>query len=146
MQWRNVQANAFEALIAIMCVIAAIGAFADPASLRDSVVGQELHPWDFLWNGMFGVSGILILVGLLNPERTYQYGRVRIEGAGAEIAGLIFLGTAVAINGAAAIAVNGLSPGIGILTAVVFACIYRVRALLAKEKEIVPVTVPEGKP
>jgi hypothetical protein len=145
MNWRNLQANAFEALIAVMCLISALTAFINPSSLGDSVVGRELHPWDFAWNFMFGISGILIIIGLSVPlkEWTFFRGRATIEAVACELAGLIFLGTSVFINGAAAISVNRtVAPGLFIFAAVIVACVYRARVITSAKKELVPVEIP----
>lgn len=141
MNWRNLQANAFEACIAAMCLISGITTFLQPATLANSVVGRTLHPWDYLWTAMFLLSGLLIIIGLAVPRRSIGRDQFRIEAQGAELAGLIFLGTTLVINAAAAVYVNGLTPGLAIYVAVGVACIYRARVILSPAVEIVPVEI-----
>jgi len=140
MNWRNLQANAFEACIAAMCMISGITTFLQPESLANSVVGRTLHPWDYLWTVMFMLSGVLILVGLSVPHRTLGR-RFPIEAQGAELAGLIFLGTTLLINASAAIYVNGFTPGLAIYLAVIIACVYRGKVILSPAVELVPVEI-----
>lgn len=140
MNWRNLQANAFEAMLAAMCIISGISTFAQPESLANSVVGRTLHPWDYLWTGMFFFAGVLILVGLSVPHRTVGK-KFRLEAQGAELAGLIFLGTTLVINAVAAVYVNGFTPGLAIYVAVALACVYRCRVILSPEIELVPVEI-----
>lgn len=90
---------------------------------------------------MFLLSGLLIIIGLAVPRRSIGRDQFRIEAQGAELAGLIFLGTTLVINAAAAVYVNGLTPGLAIYVAVGVACIYRARVILSPAVEIVPVEI-----
>ena len=139
--WRNLQANAFEGMLAIMAIISGLTALLDPATLADSVVGRTLHPWDYGWTVMFLLSGMLLLLGLLYGTRTWEIWRFHVEAVGAELAGLVFLATALTINGAAAIYISGVSPGLGIFVAVILACVYRARVLITPNKELVAVPI-----
>lgn len=150
MNWRNLQANAFEAMLAAMCIISGLTTFFQPEQLANSVVGRTIHPWDFLWTAMFFLSGILIMIGLSVPNKSVGQGNghFKIESQGAELAGLIFLGTTLLINAVAAIYINGFTPGLAIYLAVALACVYRSRVILSPAVDFVPVEIvgDTGKP
>jgi phosphatidylserine synthase len=55
----------FEAWVATLAVVSCITFLADANALEQSSVGQVFHPWDWVWNVGFGVSGVLTLIGVI---------------------------------------------------------------------------------
>lgn len=60
--------NAFELLIALLSLIAAVGFFLYPESLYRSSVGRALHPYDYAWDGALRLAGVAIVLGILMPR------------------------------------------------------------------------------
>jgi hypothetical protein len=112
--------HVFEFVIGVLSIIAAISFANDPESLRRTAVGQQLSGWDFVWNGGYGLAGLLIVVGLVIPKP-------RVEAAG-----LLLLATALTINVLAIWQVAGTigATAIASYAAVVIACVGRVRQMI----------------
>lgn len=113
----RLEVNAFEALIALLCLLAAAKFFVDPGNLDASAVGRALPPWDFLWNAGFGLGGLAILAGL-------WAGRGDVE-----VAGLFLLSTAILLQGIAVLVIYGWAGLVSeaLYAAVVLACAERAR-------------------
>jgi hypothetical protein len=59
--WKNLSRFPFAAALALIAVIAGVRAFIEPDSLPlNAVIGE----WSYAWAVMYGVGGILILLGL----------------------------------------------------------------------------------
>jgi len=113
--------HAFELALALLAVAAASIFFLDPTALQRSAIGQALHPFDYVWNLLYLLAGISIVVGLVVPKP-------RIE-----LAGLAFLATSVAINIVAITYVRPFPLWVVSATtyvAIVLACVGRAHVLL----------------
>lgn len=91
----SLSANAFELFVCLLALVAAISFFINPDTYDDTAVGQFLHPYDFVWNMMYGLGALLVVVGLvrLKPQ--------------IEVAGLCLFTSAVSINFVATLTVYG---------------------------------------
>lgn len=94
--------NSIEFVMGIAVIVASITFFLDPDSLRRNSVGVTLHPFDFAWNAIYGVSGLMILWGLWRPSLRFELG------------GLLFLVGALLVQITAIWSIAGY-PGIAVL-------------------------------
>lgn len=117
-------ANSFELFVALLSINAGIAFLLSPDDLEHAAVGQLLHPWDFAWNVLYVVGGLLIVVGLMRRS-------VRVE-----VAGLWLFASAVAIADLAVIAVAGLvgAAAVAIYTAAFLACASRIWTLTGRRR------------
>lgn len=108
-------ANAWELVIAVAAIVAAVAFFLYPDSGTRTAVGQVLHPYDIAWNLAYGTSGFFVVFGLVRPSP-------RVE-----LAGLWLLGAAVTINAVAVVALAGGRAVFPLLTyiAIIIACFVR---------------------
>lgn len=86
--------GAFELFVALLAVLSCVIFFVKPSLYASSAVAQ-FAPWDFAWNTMYGVGGVLVIVGLvrLSPRL--------------EVAGLCLFCSAVSINAVLVLSVYG---------------------------------------
>lgn len=115
--WRRrfgfVLASPFETWLAIAVIITAVAFFFNPEVAERTSVGRTLQgPLDEIWNTIYGVSGILVLYGLLKP---------RLH---AELSGLILMITGIFVNVIGIYTVRGFNnslPSLSLLFAVCLA-------------------------
>lgn len=130
---RRSSTHGFELVIAVLAIAAAISFFQDPEALARSPIGQTFHPVDWAWNSMYGISGALIVFGVLS-------GKSHIEGAG-----LCFLLAGVVLSAIAYFYVlhfDGTIPSYVSFLVVVLACLGRLHELFVYP-EVVVVKGPE---
>ncbi len=116
----RIKANIFEAAIAVFAVLTSLGFLLDPNGLQRTAIGETLPGVAFVWMVIYGLSGLMAIIGLL---------RYRFD---IEIAGLFLLSGGVLINLVSVISVFGLFdrlPSIGIYIATVVACLVRINTI-----------------
>ncbi len=86
----------FEIMLALTSVSAALGYFFDPTSLLNTALATVLGSWVTAWSVMYGVSGLLILAGVLGRHRYL------------EMTGLLLLTGALLINLTSIVGVIGV--------------------------------------
>lgn len=133
----NLQAHSFEALIAFAATLASV-IFFTTADIQRTVIGQVLHPYDFIWNALYGLGGVLIVLGLAYPARFFFR---RLYGKALELGGLCMLSSAVLVNLIASLIVVGLNPGQGTLLAVMVACGLRAQVLITGTRRYTTVQI-----
>lgn len=77
--------------------LAGLSYFKDPAIAQRTVVGEAFAPYDAIWNGLYILAAVLIVIRLLVGGRHW-------EGTG-----LVVLVGGLVINAAAALSVQGLT-------------------------------------
>lgn len=112
-------AHVFELLLGVMAVLPSVAFLLDPATRRRSSVGAALAPFDVIWNVGYLAAGIALVLGIVLANR-------RVEAVG-----LCLLAGGIFVNLAAAISVAGFVnlAGLGLLAAVILACIARLSVL-----------------
>jgi hypothetical protein len=118
-------ANAFELMLAVLAITAAVGFLVWPETVAQSPIGKALHPFDYIWTLGYGAAGVLITIGLLGI-------RPRLE-----LAGLSLLAAAVSINAVALWSVVGLHVGVIAFInylAIVLACVVRAAVILRSSR------------
>lgn len=123
------EAHVFELLIGVLTVVSALTFFASPGDLARTPIGHAVHPFDTAWNALYLGGGILVAVGILRPS--YRL----------ELAGLLFLSSAIAGAGAAIaleVGTRGAS-SISIYAATAAACIVRITVILRLERAVLEV-------
>jgi hypothetical protein len=79
--------NAWGVLIGGLSVIACVVFFLNPEdTLNATSVSQQLGPWDDVWNIMYGVGGLLMVYGIVKPDRV------------ADVIGLLLFAGATLVN------------------------------------------------
>jgi hypothetical protein len=79
--------NAWGVLIGSLAVFACVVFFIDPESTIDrSSLSFQLGGWANVWNILYGVGGLLMVYGIVRPDRA------------ADVAGLFLFGGATLIN------------------------------------------------
>lgn len=108
-------ANAFEVLIARLCIFSALSFFFEPGYLERSAIGQAAPAIRYVWVAMMIGAAIAVLAGL-------RFGLAHIE-----VAGLILLSSAVVMQGVATITEIGPRAilSVGLFVAVGWACLQR---------------------
>ena len=96
--------NAFELFLCGLTLYAAIQFVVSPDALYESTVGRLLHPWDYAWIALYGVSSALVVFGLVLPSPRL------------EVAGLLGYAAGVLVNLIALVALVGNQSVIGICT------------------------------
>lgn len=116
----RVEANSFEVLIAVLCGISAIAHLLVPNHLNDSPMGEAAAVVRFAWVVLLASAGGFIFSGLWSGK------------AHLEVAGLIFLSAACAIQAVAVLFVVGSAAltTIVIFAAVAWACLVRARIII----------------
>lgn len=117
-------ANSFELFVALLSINAGIAFLLSPDDLEHAAVGQLLHPWDFAWNVLYIVGGVLIVLGLTRA-------RVRVE-----LAGLWLFASALAIADMAVVAAAGVmaAAAVAVYTAALLACVTRIWTLQGRRR------------
>ena len=88
--------NAWGLVIGALCVFTSLLFFTAPDSLlSDTSIGTQLGALDVVWNALYGVSGALILTGLI------------LNRKGLDAFGLVMLATTTIINFLAIVATLG---------------------------------------
>jgi hypothetical protein len=83
----GIMLNAWGVLIGGLSVIACAVFFLNPDdTLNATSVSQHLGPWDDVWNVMYGVGGLLMVYGIVKPDRV------------ADVIGLLLFAGAVLVN------------------------------------------------
>lgn len=116
----------FEMWVALAAVVTAATFFLDPKSLNASVVSLALdHNWLVkAWNLLYGVGGLVTLVGLVRSSP-------RVEGAG-----LCFLTAGISVSSVAIIVLRG-NPSVtsfALQFGAAVACVLRIKFLLKLER------------
>lgn len=113
------EAHAFELLLAVLGVLAAINLLVDPRALSESPIGRTLYPFDVLWTIAYALSGMGIVYGLVSPSPRVETLALHIFSAG-------LVGNLVAV-----LAVRGSAGAASAATylAVIFAFFIRIRAI-----------------
>jgi len=109
-------ANAFELFIGLLAVLAVLQFIFEPNALYESTVGQVVHPLDYAWMTLYGISGIAIVVGLC-------FRQVSIE-----VAGLLGFSFGVSVQLVALISLVGNQSVIGICSLIALILAGLVRA------------------
>ena len=133
------EANPFEALIALLVIVASVSFFLGPQSyLEQSAIGLTLPiAWAYAWNAGYGLSGFGIVAGL-------WWGSARAEGVG-----LVLLATASVIQTIATWDAAGARAFVALLflAAIIGASGVRLHTILAgKRHVIVQTTFPGHEP
>lgn len=110
------------AAIALMWLIVAISFYIDPTILVRSQVGQSVEPWDYVWNSLYLVGGIAILV-----DRWHRHPAV-----GAEILGVCLLAAGWSINLLAVLYTQGFAPRVLVYAVMIWWGYSRYRQLLGR--------------
>jgi hypothetical protein len=133
----HLQVHAFEGCIAFACALASF-LFFTAFDVVQSPVGELLKPWQYAWNTMFGLSGVLMFVGLAFPRNKFW----RFQGVALELCGLVFLIAAMLVNTVCSIYVLGVTPGMATIVAVLVAALMRIRTITASSKRLAAVELP----
>lgn len=135
--------HGFEAAVAIAAIISGLAFFTPVGNLGTSSAGILLSPstWEYLWNAMFLIGGLLTIFGLGFPTSNFVRGRFHTQGASAEVAGLIFLSGALLVNVVATVAERGVTPGIFTLFALCVATLLRVYFVVKRDEVVVVASV-----
>lgn len=143
-KWMYLAANSYEAFVAVSAIIAGIVFFGHPDSLVDSSVGRTIHPFDFAWNALYFLGGVLNFSGLIVNRDTFKVLGREISGYAMELAGITFLSVAVLVNAITALSVGGFTSVTATYIALVASGCLRAWAVVSSPKVAVPVEVPGG--
>lgn len=115
----RIQANAFEVVIAFVCFLSTLSFFVDPTYLERSAFAEAAPAFRYLWALMLLIASSGILYGVWKGK------------ANIEVAGLISLSSASAMQSFALISVRGWGSvlSIGVFFAIGWACLVRARLL-----------------
>ncbi len=106
--------NAFELFVCLLAMLTCVQFFLDPGA--NVAVGTLAHPWDYVWNGLYGAGALLVVFGLVAVSP-------RIE-----VVGLFLFTAAVLINLVIAIQLYAASAWVVVPVYVGFALASLVRA------------------
>lgn len=110
--------NAVWLWLALAAILSAVAFFANPASIASSPIGQLIHPYDFIWNAGWLLSGVLLLVGIVRMH------------ADTEALGLMVFGLSLSIYTVALLALNAPLVGLAAYPALILAALLRVAYLV----------------
>lgn len=138
--WQRFEAQPFDALIALMAMLAGVGFLFNPEP-SNAVVARAYDAWPwlgFLFSGLLTAAGGLLIAGIATLRKDWR------------LAGLAFMAAAVVLQGSGiAIVTDDLgaaSVSLALYAAVVGACVVRMRTLLAGRDVVVIASEqpPEG--
>ncbi|MPZ13806.1 MAG: hypothetical protein GEU73_05180 [Chloroflexi bacterium] len=116
----RVEANAFEIVIATLCLLSSLVYLVGPEAQRDPAIVRLLGDFIWVWAGALVVAGLSIIGGL-------WFGSPRWE-----IAGLLLLSSAAALQALAFMAFIGFAASVpmGLFVSIAWASLVRVRLVL----------------
>jgi hypothetical membrane protein len=121
---RYIAANLIWVWLGLAAALAAIAFFVNPASLAASPIGHVLHPYDYIWNGGFLVSGLMLVVAIL-------FRRPDLEAFG-----LMAFAGSVLVYTLALIVVGAAAIGVFTYPALVIAALSRVMFLVTASQMV----------
>lgn len=135
----HIRAHFLEFLLAASMVIRAVVYYAFPGSLANTAVGHAIEPADLVWNLLYCIGGILVMVGLWYDHRMI---RGDVQGLRVEVVGLTLAVTAAVVEAVAIASDIGFAVGRHLtLAVIIFGFGHRIVMVGAPLRDHVPVSV-----
>lgn len=83
--------NAFEAWAALAALLAGVAFIIEPGSVQNSTVAQQAGLLAIVWGLLYGVGGLVVLIGLWLPSPRVELSGLCMFGSAAAIDGLSLL-------------------------------------------------------
>lgn len=116
--WRYLADNFIWVWLSLAALSASVTFFITPDALDNSSIGVIAHPYDYLWNLMFGLAGFFIFFGMLSRR------------PGFETLGLIWLAGGLVVLELASLAYVGVTPAAFTFPALILAAMFRAKMML----------------